>query len=90
MNNVKLELDLELLVMKLIGNIEPAGDTSIDEDRLNNVEELIELIDKLMVNLSTIEYKYRDDRLLSRRDISHRIADWLKQTNEWLMEYREV
>ena len=65
MERNKNDIDLEVLVMKLIGKIEPAGDTSIDDERFDNVKDLIDLVDKLLVNLSEIEYRYRKDQLIS-------------------------
>ena len=89
MERNKNDIDLEVLVMKLIGKIEPAGDTSIDDERFDNVKDLIDLVDKLLVNLSEIEYRYRKDQLISRVNISNYINQWLRDTHEWMSETLE-
>ncbi len=89
MERNKNDIDLEILVMKLIGKIEPAGDTSIDDERFSNVKDLIDLVDKLLVNLSEIEYRYRKDQLISRVNISNYINQWLRYTHEWMSETLE-
>lgn len=89
MERNKNDIDLEVLVMKLIGKIEPAGDTSIDDERFDNVKDLIDLVDKLLVNLSEIEYRYRKDQLISRVNISNYINQWLRDTHERMSETLE-
>lgn len=89
MERNKNDIDLELLVMKLIGNIQPAGDTSIDDERFGNVKDLIELTEKLLTNLSVVEYRYRDDTFRSRLNISNYINRWLRDIHEWMSEHLE-
>jgi hypothetical protein len=47
------------IIRKLIGNIEPYGDTNIDEDRKLNLEEYNELVYRLVEDLINIA-KFRD------------------------------
>jgi len=47
------------IVQKLIGNIEPYGDTNIDEIRIKNLNEHIELTRSLILDLIEVA-KYKD------------------------------
>lgn len=42
------------IVKKLIGNVNPAGDSSIDEQRFKNLEELCDLVGILVTEISHV------------------------------------
>lgn len=48
------------VVKKLIGNIEPVGETREDEKRLANLIQMCELCDSILTELGDISYNYKD------------------------------
>ena len=65
------------VVKKLIGNIEPVGTTYIDEKRLKNLKEHIDLTANLLHDLQIIvQYKDRDEYSMSV--IGQKAYDFLK------------
>jgi len=54
-------------IKKLIGSIEPYGDTNIDEERLNNLENHIEITYNLVKDLiDIVRYKDRYEYSISK------------------------
>lgn len=60
---------IEEIVNKLIGDITPVGDESIDSVRLENLKHYGELIDRLVSNVDDIAYKYRNSKYSSVKNI---------------------
>lgn len=54
------------LVYKVIGEINPVGDSAIDAERKENLKEMIELIDSLLIDLHSVSCG------LLRKDVSAR------------------
>jgi len=56
------------VVKKLIGEIKPIGETNSDEDRFENLKEMIELVDDLIVDIQDVADKnvYRDEASMYR------------------------
>lgn len=57
----KIELTTVELVYRVVGQIKPVGATHIDDDRFENLKEMIELVDALIVDLtdvSGLDYRY--------------------------------
>ena len=50
-------MELHDIVLKLVGNINPAGDASIDDERFENLKKLTNLIDDL---ISDVQYVSRN------------------------------
>lgn len=53
------------ITKRLLGSIEPYGDTSIDKDRLENLIQTIELTEKLIDEIILVA-RYKGDPLFSR------------------------
>lgn len=53
------------ITKRLLGSIEPYGDTSIDKDRLDNLIQTIELTEKLIDEIILVA-RYKGDALFSR------------------------
>ena len=53
------------ITKRLLGSIEPYGDTNIDKDRLENLIQTIELTEKLIDEIILVA-RYKDDPLFSR------------------------
>jgi hypothetical protein len=73
-NNVP-GLSLRDIVMKLVGGIEPQGESSGDERRLESLKELTSLVDDLLMEI------YR----VSRKKISHEAS--VKHAGEYAAKF---
>lgn len=59
------KLELKDIVMKLVGNINPIGETNTDNDRFENLKNLCELVDDLLGKIDDVSYKNKDSREFS-------------------------
>lgn len=48
------------IVNKLIGRIEPAGDESRDDDYFENLKVMVDLTNRLIMQIDNVAYKYKD------------------------------
>ena len=46
---------LEEMVMRVVGPIEPIGETHADKERLQNLENLLELVDRLIFKIDRLQ-----------------------------------
>lgn len=53
------------VVKKLIGNIRPVGDASIDPQRLENLKAMCELMDEIHTAIDAVAYDFKDDKQAS-------------------------
>lgn len=49
-------MDLHEIVMKLVGPIDPLGESNADERRLENIQVLTELVDNLLADISSVAH----------------------------------
>ena len=54
------DLEYFTIIEKLIGPIEPVGDSDVDRIRLKNLEQYTNLIDKMLVEVDSIASSYKD------------------------------
>ena len=60
-------MDMYQIVKKLIGKIEPIGETSEDDKRFENLKAMTELIEKLLIDIQYVaEEKNRHEYSRSR------------------------
>lgn len=59
------------VVEKLIGPIRPVGESNVDADRLENMEEFIKVFAWMHVQIDEVAYDFKDSRAASEK----RIAD---------------
>lgn len=69
------------VVAKLIGPIRPTGDHGLDKRRLENLKEMIELVDKLLGDISTVTYA-RDNHQHSMKEMGKLAYEFLKDVKE--------
>lgn len=55
------------VVIKLIGPVNPVGETNKDEERFLNLQAMTELVDKLLTDIDTVAYKNREKVEFSRK-----------------------
>lgn len=53
-------MELKDVVMKLIGPVDPVGSSHVDEVRLKNLSDLIDLTDTLIGIIDNVAYTYKD------------------------------
>lgn len=78
------ELIIEV-INKLIGSIEPYGSESIDKERLENLETLIEVVDEY-INEIIHAAKYRNRYEYSILKIADRAYEWLVELRDYTNE----
>ena len=64
------------VVMKLIGEVDPIGSTHVDNERFDNLQELIMLTDRLLTKIDDIAYKNKDAVEFSRKKASQYCSDF--------------
>lgn len=69
-------MELIDIVDKLIGDIEPVGDTTIDEERFENLKAYCELIDKMVSKVDDVACKNENSRLASVKKSNDYIGDF--------------
>jgi hypothetical protein len=78
-------MDYYDIIKKLIGNIEPVGESNQDELRYHNLGETIELVDKLITDISRAAMNFdRPEYSMSR--IGKRAKEYLRDLRECLEE----
>jgi hypothetical protein len=58
------------VVKKLVGPIEPVGDTSIDNERLDNLTTMTALANQLIIDIDRIRYSYENNHQYSMKKAS--------------------
>ena len=72
---MKSEVIIEV-IDRLVGSIQPYGSTQIDEERLKNLEILLEVMDEYINKIIDVT-KYRNRHEYSILEIAERAYDWL-------------
>lgn len=71
MNKVQRIENVKEVIDRLLGEIEPYGDSDIDEVRLNNLEQTIEVTEKLIDEIIIIaSYKDRPEWSMSNMGVT--------------------
>lgn len=71
------------VIDKLVGSIEPYGSTQIDEERLKNLETLLEVMDEYINEIIDVT-KYRNRYEYSILAIAERAYDWLVGLRDYI------
>lgn len=69
-------MELIDIVDKLIGDIEPVGDTTIDEERFENMKAYCELINEMVSKVDDVAYNNRNSTLASVKKANDYIGDF--------------
>ena len=76
-----MKYELDKIVIALLGEVRAYGDTDIDNERLDNLEDYFDLISSLLLKLSeNIQYKDRHEK--SIRKIYQRTLEMMKTIKE--------
>ena len=74
------------VINKLIGNIEPVGESHTDEKRLENIKQLTKLVDRLITDISDVARYNKDRQEYSMIEIGQHANSFLKNLKEALEE----
>lgn len=75
------EFDVACIVMKLVGPIDPIGETIADEKRYKNLLHLIDVVDDLIGEIMSIE-KYSSSHEYSVSNIGIRARSFLNELRQ--------
>ena len=81
---MKSEVIIEV-IDRLVGSIEPYGSESIDKERLENLETLIEILDEYINEMIDVT-KYRNRYEYSILKIADRAYEWLVELRDYTDE----
>lgn len=73
-------MELIDIVNKLVGRIEPIGDTSVDEERFENLKAYCELINEMVKQVDDVVCNNWDSSLASVKRSNDYIIDFLTNT----------
>jgi hypothetical protein len=78
------KFDVYDLVKKIIGEINPIGETNADEERFENLKTMTELVDMLLDDIDRVSFKNRDKAEYSMKrasDFANRFLISIKAIN---------
>ncbi len=70
-------MDIFEVVRKLIGPVDPVGESHTDEVRYDNLKQLTELTEKFLVVIFEIENQYKNNHQASMKRASVHCAEFL-------------
>jgi hypothetical protein len=73
-------LSVTEIVKKLIGEIRLAGDSSLDNDRFENLENMCELVNDLITEIDNVSYSGKNSHEYSVKRASDYAYDFLTNT----------
>lgn len=71
------------LLLILIGDIEPTGDSFIDHDRMNNLLKLQNVLDILLDEMYSI-CSYSEDIEYSMKEAGNTAVSWFEEKQKWI------
>jgi uncharacterized protein YaaR (DUF327 family) len=72
-------IDIYEVVKKLVGAIEPVGETHTDNRRYENLKVFTELVDRLVTDLHDIKYNYKNNHQFSMKRASEYASKFLNE-----------
>ena len=71
-------MELYEIVMKLVGPVQPVGETNIDARRLENMKELTQLVDQLLGQIENAS-RYADKAEASVKEIGQHARNFINE-----------
>ena len=62
-----MSIDIYEVVKKLVGEIEPIGETQTDDKRFENLKVMTKLIEKLLYDVDNVAYQYKNNHQYSMK-----------------------
>ena len=60
-------MDYYEVVKKLIGEVDPVGETHIDNERFENLKKMTDLVDKLLKDIDDVAFLNKDSHQFSKK-----------------------
>ena len=73
-------IDIHEVAKKLIGQINPIGETNTDDKRFENLKVMTDLIDKLLQDICEIEFSYKHNQEYSMKRACDFAREFLDKT----------
>lgn len=70
----------EEIVSKLIGPINPIGETNTDNERFENLKAMCELVNELITGIDAVAYNHKNAPEYSRKRAAHYASEFLTKT----------
>lgn len=74
------------VVSKLIGKVDPIGETNEDKRRLENLKTMFEIVDKLTDDIEWVRSHNKDCHEWSRKNASEEAEKYLARLYGWLSD----
>jgi len=71
------EINVYEVVKKLVGEINPVGETNTDKRRFENLKVMIDLVDELLLDISDMGFRYRNNYQDSMKKASNSANNFL-------------
>jgi len=68
------------VIKKLIGNINPIGETDTDNERFENLKEMCDLVNNLITDIDDMAYSNRNSHQFSVKRASEYASEFLTKT----------
>lgn len=73
-------MELREIVLKLVGRIEPRGETNTDNERFENLQTLCKLVNDLVIDIDDMAYRNKDSHEYSVKRASDYAQNFLTVT----------
>ena len=67
------------IINKIIGPINPIGETNTDNERFENLKQMCDLVDNLVSQIDSVHYKNKDSHEFSVKRASDYASNFLSQ-----------
>lgn len=78
-------IDVYEVVRRLIGRIEPIGETRTDDERFENLKEMCDLVDKLLIDIGCLHY-YKNNHQFSMKRAYEYASEFILYLNKQIMD----
>jgi len=72
-------MELYNVVTKLIGPVDPAGETNTDNERFENLKVMTDLVNRLLTDIDTVAYNNKDKKEFSKKRAADYAINFYKQ-----------
>jgi len=72
-------IDVHEVVEKLVGEINPVGETNTDNKRFENLKVMTELANELLMDITDVGFRYRNNQQFSMKRASNFAKNFLTE-----------
>lgn len=78
--NSEIKMTIQEIVAKLVGRINPVGETNTDNDRFENLKVMCNLVDYLVTEIDRVSYENKDRHEYSMKRAGEYAHDFITNT----------